>query len=552
MAGVPREIDVRERRAALRSGGLTAAWADRENDDPTGAGVEFVLHARLASFEVRAASAGLSLVEPDGTRTRYQPYLLESFELTESYEPGQGGAGGRSATISLPGKIVDCATLLASGLMLAGEAEVSMVFDGCPYIERRVILDGDVTGGVTFGAAAEPVEFGVSDPSGTAATMVTGSVVDTDRFPSADENALGQRYPLVFNYWAGVDCLQVNGQTHMICVSALGLTATSFSIYVDGTPYTTADAVWGHTKALATDNRGQSYWAVTFTGTGTITNEMVQAHVNNTETGGEYLHDLIRLLLEGYTTLGRRRIHYGLIGDVLARLGSIKVIFLVNGSGEGTSANAFSICEDRIAKSFPMLTFAWVDGKYGPIVTDGRAPSRADLVEGVSLLRRVSAVQESDKTDLANRFTVRGCYSPTSQTYTRVATRDSSNSILCSRSEAIVNTRDADTLDADLTFYQHDLEMIVDWRVFHEAVPSYYVEYDVPLLLALRLRPGWNVTLHCPSLGWSGVVGTITMRTLRRGAATLGFTVWWANVVGANVGGGGASGGGGSGGGIGQ
>jgi hypothetical protein len=178
-------------------------------------------------------------------------------------------------------------------------------------------------------------------------------------------------------------------------------------------------------------------------------------------------------------------------------------------------------------------------------VTDGRAPPVADFVEGVSLLQRVSAIQESDKNDLVNRFTVRGGYDSTQQTYTLVATRDATNSILCSRSAAVVNTRDADVIDGDLLTRQADCEMVVDWRVFHESVPNYSVEFDVPTLLALRVRPGTNAALYVPSLGWSGVVATVTTRAIRRGVSTLGFRVWWANLAGANVGGGGASGGGG-------
>jgi uncharacterized membrane protein YgcG len=255
----------------------------------------------------------------------------------------------------------------------------------------------------------------------------------------------------------------------------------------------------------------------------------------------------VTYLLEAYTTLGRRRINYDLIGGIQSRIGSFPVAFLVNGSGEASSADAFSLCEDRIAKSFPMLTFAWIDGRYGPVVTDGRAPAQAALVEGATLLRRVSAVQESDKASLVNRFTVRGGYDSTAQTYTLVATRDATNSILCSRSAAVINTRDADVTDGDLLTRQADCEMVVDWRVFHEALPNYYVEFDVTTLLALRLRPGTNVALYVPSLGWDGVVGTITTRSLRRGVSTLGFRVWWANLSGSTVGGGGSSGGGGGG-----
>jgi hypothetical protein len=542
--GVPRELDIREWRSAQRVGGVSGAWATLEAEDMTGAGVEFVLHARLASFELRTSTSSIDLVDPDGVRVAHQPYLLTDFELTDSYEPGQGGSGARSATIKIPGKVVSCASLLASGLMLAGEAEVSMAFDGCPYIERRVILDGDITGGVTFGALEEAVEFGVSDPSSTAAVLVTGSVVDLDRFPSASDTAVGQRYPLVFNQWGRVDCLQVNGQEHLICVSSLGLTSASFAIYVDGQLKSAADAAYGHTIEQRSDTRGQSYWAVTFTGSATIADESVQASVANVGTGGRYLHELVTYLLEAYTTLGRRRINYDLIGGIQSRIGSFPVAFLVNGSGEASSADAFSLCEDRIAKSFPMLTFAWVDGRYGPVVTDGRAPAQAALVEGVTLLRRVSAVQESDKAALVNRFTVRGGYDSTAQTYALVATRDATNSILCSRSAAVINTRDADVTDGDLLTRQADCEMVVDWRVFHEALPNYYVEFDVKTLLALRLRPGTNVALYVPSLGWDGVVGTITTRSLRRGVSTLGFRVWWANLSGSTVGGGGSSGGG--------
>ncbi len=545
--GVPRELDIREWRSAQRVGGVSAAWAALESEDATGAGVEFVLHARLASYELRTSTSSIDLVEPDGVRVAHQPYLLSDFELTDSYEPGQGGSGARSATVSVPGNVVSCVSLLASGLMLAGDAEVSMAFDGCPYIERRVILDGDITGGVTFGAPEEPVEFIVSDPSGTAAVVVTGSVVDLDRFPSASEAALGQRYPFVFNQWDRVDCLQVNGQEHLICVSSLGLTLASFAIYVDGQARASVDATYGHTIEQRSDTRGQSYWAVTFTGTATISDEAVQASVANSGDGGRYLHELVTYLLEAYTTLGRRRINYDLVGDIQSRLGSFPVAFLANGSGEASSADVFSLCEDRIAKSFPMLTFAYIDGRYGPVITDGRAPAQVDLVEGVTLLRRVSAVQESDKSALANRFTVRGGYDSTARTYTLVATRDETNSILCSRSASVLNTRDAGVTDGDLLTRQADCEMVVDWRVFHESLPNYYVEFDVPTLLALRLRPGTNAALYVSSLRWSGVVGTITTRSLRRGVSTLGFRVWWSNLTGSTVGGGGASGGSGGG-----
>lgn len=547
----PRELDDREWAPALRVG-WSQAWEAYESADIAGT-IEFALSVEIAGVSIRAATAKLDTPAPDGTVRSWMPYLLEDFEFAESYNPGDGGAGTRSLSLTLPSKmsnaddtpvVVDVFGWIAGGLLAAGSAELSVLFPGCPLVERRVLLDGDVSGGVTFGGPGEPIEFGAEDPYQTASQFVSSGIIDDETWPSAADASKGQRYPLVWNTWSRVDCYEVNGQRYLACVDGRGIDATSFTVFVDGVVKTAADFYYGHTISLATDVRGVPYWSIQFTGALTLADEAVQVKV--IADGGKYLHELIEYLLTAYSGLGRRRIHFGLIGDIETLIGSVAVRMMVNGSGESSTATSFELCESRIANSFPMLTFAFVDGRYGPIVTDGRAPSTYDLTEGVTLLRRASSITESPKGELANRFVVRAGYSAATSTYTLVATRDETTSILCSRSAAVVGVKDGEVVEADLIMTQADAEMVVDWLAFHRSMPYYDVQFDVPSLLGVKLRLGRNVTLYVPSLGWSaGVKATIVGRSLRRGYATMTFRIWWANLAGANVGGGAAGYGGG-------
>lgn len=548
----PRELDDREALPAQRLGWSTS-WAAREAEDVAGT-IEFGLLVEIAGVSILAATAKIDTPMPDGSIKSWMPYLLEDFEFSESYSPGQGGAGTRSLSLTLPSKmsnaddtpvVVDVFGWIAGGLLAAGSAELSVLFPGCPFVERRVLLDGDVSGGVTFGGPGERIEFGAEDPYETASQFVTAGVIDDTAWPAAADASKGQRYPLVWNAWSRVDCYEVNGQRYLACVDGRGIDSTSFTVYVDGAAKTSGAADYGHTITLATDARGVAYWSVLFTGSVTLTDESVQVKVIGSD-GGQYLHELIEYLLTGYSGLGRRRVHFGLIGDIESLIGSVAVRMMVNGSGESSAATSFDLCEGRIANSFPMLTFAFVDGRYGPIVTDGRAPSTYDLTEGITLLRRASAITESPKGDLANRFVVRAGYSALTKTYTLVATRDETTSILCSRSAAVIGAKDADIVEADLIMTQADAEMVVDWLAYHRSMPYYEVQFDVLPLVAAKLRLGRNVTLYVPSLGWSaGVKATIVGRTLRRGFSTMTFRIWWANLAGANVGGGAAGYGGG-------
>jgi len=334
----------------------------------------------------------------------------------------------------------------------------------------------------------------------------------------------------------------------LVCVPAPGFIAASIdAVYVDGDSKAAADVDYAWALSSRVDSRGDAYLCIDFSGTVTIDEEIVQAGIS----GGDIdaLHKAIAYLLEAYSSLGRRRIHYGLIGQVQSRLGTISMRMLINGSGEDTSATSIDLLEKVVAASFPMLTFGTMDGKYGPIVTDGRDDPRADLVEGIHLLNRESDFEESDKRDLVNNFTYRYNLNGRTKEYTKVQTRDPGNSVLCSISRQIVGERFAEVVASDIILEDNVASMVVDWMAYHLSMPSYYVEYEVPTLVALKLQLGWNVRLFVPSFDLDGVSATITKRAIRRRTCTLGFRLWWPNLAGVASGGGASSGGGVAGGG---
>ena len=132
-----RQIDIREERPAQRVGWSTS-WAAREAEDYTGANIEFGLLLTLGNTQIFAATHALDTPASDGSARSWMPYLLTDFELEEGYEPGTGGAGVRTITVSLPGAVVDALGQVQSGLLLAGVGELSLVFD-----DQEIAVPGD-------------------------------------------------------------------------------------------------------------------------------------------------------------------------------------------------------------------------------------------------------------------------------------------------------------------------------------------------------------------------------------------------------------------------
>ena len=129
---------------------------------------------------------------------RYPPALLEEPEITTTVQPFQQTAQARTITLRMAAVALNLHTALAQGATLSGIAEVSLQRDGDDYDLRPVVMRGEVAGGLDWGSdKAGEVQVQVTDFRSTQAEQVPRVAVDTDRWPSAADNAIGQRYPYI-------------------------------------------------------------------------------------------------------------------------------------------------------------------------------------------------------------------------------------------------------------------------------------------------------------------------------------------------------------------
>jgi hypothetical protein len=532
-----------------------ATWRDAESRDPRLPDVHWCADIRIGGATVRIATGNVRLAESSGTTRAYSAGLAENLEVDEGYEPG-GSSGSRSFPLAIPNRLVDALAQIRAGNMLAGEAEVFLAIDGQAYEDRLVIVDGDLTGGVAFGTLqGSLLRTSVSDPRQSSALPVTPYLIDTDRFSAATTSAYGQRFPYVFGdaYRVSAALVTFNASTGdaraLACVPNNGSVVSA--VYVGGEEKDVADAAFAWGSAIMLDEAGGAYLGVEFTGNQAWTGEESIA-VDITGSPNQYLHQCMKDLLEGYTTLGRRRINYDLLGEVVGRLGAVRMRLYANGSGAGTAATAVGLIEGALLESFPMLSMVTTDGRYGPVVTDARGETRAALTLGLNLLNRVGGLEESDKNELKNAFTLLYDYNHETDSYDGVATVSPDTSVLCSRSAESIGLRYADPLEAPEIDTDTVAGYVLDWLVYHRSMPNYYLEYEAPLSVLLRLRLGWNVALTDAQLGLSGITATITRRMLRRGVGVVGLRIYWPALAGVGSGGAAGSGAGSGGGGAGN
>lgn len=533
-----------------------AAWRDAESRDPKLQDVHWCMDVRIGTTQIRAASGTVKLREAStGLSRAYLPVLAADLEIDEAYEPGSASSG-RSVSLQIPNKVVDAIGQVRAGFILAGEGEVFLARDGMSYEDRLVVMDGDVTGGVSFGTGdGSMVRTKISDPRASVSLPITPYVIETNRFSAAATSAYGARYPFFFGDQEGISAQLV--EYDAVGLTARGLVAVPIggaevtAVYVGGTSYPSGDPAYAWESGIYSDGLGDPYLGVAFSGTYAWTgDESITVDVTGcTET---YLHQCIRYLLEGYTTLGRRRTNYELLGDIQTRLGSVDARLYANGSGSGSATTAMALIEGRLLESFPMISMVTTEGRYGPVVTDARAETRAVLIRGIQLLNRETDVEESDKNVLENAFTLLYKFDPATDAYDGVATRTPSSSDLCRRSETEVGYRAAQPIEAPEIESDDVAGYVVDWLVYHKSMPSYYVEYSIPLAYLLRLRLGMNIALTDDQLDLDGVTAVVVRRVLRRHVGTVGLRIYWPSLAGSGSSGASSSGGGGSSGGAGQ
>ena len=462
-----------------------------------------------------------------GEVQQWHGVLSDDISITLEYRLGQGGSSAKTLAVTLPNGLVNAAQLIAAGRMLSGVAEVSLQVPDGDYDQRIVLIRGDLDE-VAFGAGTQQVACTVSDPVASSDTQLPPYVLTTQRIATLPADSAGARLAVVLPEYGPLPAVLVEASAttpaYAVCHGHLDID----TVYVDGTAYGSASMFYPWQRVAAVDSLGEPYTRLEFTGgaAGFSGDEAVYVAVSGGATTGNPA-DIVRALVESYTTLGAGGAAAGLFAEAQAKLGARLTARCAVNAGGASNTTTLAFIEGELLASFPMVSMVWEAGGYGPIVTDRRADPVAALVAGQwPLVDRAGLVQETPRADLRNTFTMQYGYDPLADTYTGVVQRDATNSVLCAQSRQMVGERQGDVIESLWVQEQQVAEAVVDWLVEHTALPSYRVDYTAATVVLLQLRRGDTVLLTDPEFGWTQQPATVEAITFTTSACTLGLRVW--------------------------
>jgi hypothetical protein len=469
----------------------------------------------------------------DGTVYEYQQGFIEEPDIDHVLDLGSNSASARSLTFTLPAFVVRPSEILLRGGMLAGVGEISLQVDGGDYELRYVLLRGDMTGGVAMGADGEGVHVQLSDPRATQSLQVPETAVDLDRWPLTLEAAVGTRYPLIFNGYPYVPCQRV--------LNDFGATGLKFLACAPGKDlqvnavYVTAGAFLP-TEVDDIDGKGTPCKTLDFSASAGpwIDTDTVYANLYRlATTPAMSVVQIVRKLLEGYTSLGRLGLNPDLFSLADVSMPAYPPSVLINASGED-AVSVQDFVESTLLASFPMIFMTYAGQGLGPVVVDRRPfPDRGNIHgklvgKQFPLVQRLVWGNETDKESLCNSFELRYGFNALDNTFEKIIRRDASNSAACRLSEQMVGeTRPATAIESP---YIHDdvlANYVIDWLVAHRTLPAYYVEWSCLPAVLLRYQLGMNVRYMDPDIAaFADCTATITRLCYSRGEPVIGLTVW--------------------------
>lgn len=520
-------------------GRVNAHWGDILRADPGLRNVRVTVELNLGDRRYWVAAVPMTTTSATDSRIvrRYLPALLEEPEITTTVQPFQQTAQARTITLRMAAVALNLHTALAQGATLSGIAEVSLQRDGDDYDLRLVVMRGEVAGGLDWGSdKAGEVQVQVTDFRSTQAEQVPRVAVDTDRWPSAADNAIGQRYPYILNGYPKVPASLVFEDAADPLYLYLGEPAQSLSAsatYVNGEvaagSYAPATDTSGH------DAKGTRVRYIDF-GTSSATwadNDAV--YVDVALSGSERALTAVEVLEHLY----RRFTGYGAIGLDLelfaraqTRMPGLAPKVLINSSGDA-GVDVLSYIESTFLQSFPMIHLTYTGHGVGPVVLSrmlgaGGRGVEFSLTGGTyPLIARESDYTESSREDRYNSFQVRYAYDAMNDAYGGTAKIDASTSPLCAMSERYDGRRVADTLDSPLIHSASLARYYLAWQAAHRAVPRYRVTWSAWPGAFLTLRPGMSGLYTDPDRPqFTSAHATIVGLTWSRGGCQVTLDVW--------------------------
>lgn len=521
-------------------GRLPEAWADIIKRDPLMRSVVMVIDLVFgARFSIRISSRPITQKSKvDGSDRSTVPVLMSEPKISNNYKLGNGVSAARTVSITLDARIVRPMDIIRSGVPLAGLGEVSLQVDGADYEDRYVLIRGQMSGGVSFGAVrdeqndSEVVRVQIVDPRQSMNTRLPPWVIDQDRFPNAHQTALGGRIPIVINRYERIPAVRTNDVHPRRFTFAEGRSwdvSTSGGVMVNGIVKTSTDGQYKWTLVQANDAFGVPYSAIEFTNAGTTWEDSDSVHVTATSTDSGKLNpaQAIRRVLEDYSAFGADGVNAQLFSDAESRMSGLDVNVLVNAAGGGSGTNVLNWIESGFLKSFPMLSMAWDRGTYGPIFTNRTSDPVAHFIEGTfPIVDRATLVSETDDAAIVNEFVLRYDYDTVQGVFRKVKTRNPSNSAICAASRQHIGPREADPIESVYIKADATADFTLDWQVEHLAVPSYLLRYDAFPSVLLFYRRGDPCTLTSPDFGLVQEKATIQNIEYVRGKVEITFRVW--------------------------
>lgn len=520
-------------------GRINAHWGAILRADPGLRRVRMTVELNLGDRRYWVAAVPMTTTSASDTRIvrRYVPALQDEPEIKTTLEPFQQAAQARTITLKLACEPLGLHTALAQGATLSGIAEISFQRDGDDYDLRWVVMRGEVAGGLDWGEdRAGEVQIQVSDFRTTQSAQVPRLAVDTDRWPSAADSAIGQRYPYVLNGYPKVAAPLVYenaADPKYLYLGEPAQTLTASATYVNG-------EVASGTYAPATDTAGvdglggRVRYIDFSSSTATWTTDdavYVDVALDSSERALSAV-EVIQHLYRRFTGFGALGLDGELFARAQTRMPGLAPKVLINSSGD-EGVDMLSYVEGTFLQSFPMIHLTYSGRGVGPVVLSrafgaGGRGVEFRLTGGTSpLIFRESDYTESSRDDRYNSFELRYNYDAQDDDYASTIQIDASTSPLCALSERYDGRRVADTLDSPLIFSDALARYVLAWTVMHRAVPRYRVTWSAFPAAFLTLRPGMSGYYTDPArAAFTNVHATIVELTWTRGGCQVTFDVW--------------------------